>query len=850
MLGASYHMKKKVAQSTFDLSKVQNTADVNSLEDQEAQMLSYVPSDSVGLGLLAGVSWIAGTEKACNGDAVLEIAFNVGGGVRYITFNGSAYFMTNMQQRGVGNAKELKTDVPIYATVDMRYDHTNKTFHANLAAYLNVQGVIKGVGPNNLMGQAVIHIDPQDWYVYMGRPSQRLGVDVIGLATTQSYLMIGSKIDNLPLPPPEVAQVFQDINLSLMRDENSSKQGKGFAFGSRISLGKDIELTPFFISFTAGGGFDIMLKDYSGLQCVGREGPVGIRGWYASGQAYLFLNGCVGIKVKKTPFDIVKLGAAALLQAKLPNPSWLKGALAGNFSVLGGLVKGSFNLSFTIGDECELVATGKELENIEVIQDLKPELNASNVSVFSAPQVTFNTKIGQSLSLENMQGITRNYRVMVEEISVKKDGQNVEGNLVWNANNDVAIYRTGEILPPNANVSFTVRLRWEKQNEQGNWENLTGNGQAVIETKTHSFQTGAAPDFIPDENVAYSYPLKGQYHFYRAEHTQGYVTLEVGQAYLFPNSENEVEWEYFAKFVNGSGEPIYMPIVYDVMQKTVSYNIPSSLQKERNYKLSSIKLPKNRNQSISSNVARTENTTNTESSSVSVTQVNLTSTQTQAIEKALYRNFFRTSKFDTFGQKIDAIANLSNSFDIATGYLYILGKNGTTTEVFDKWELQGGTDQEPLVQTMASSQTNWFTSFAYPTLYQNYPIASDITINWRNPAIYGIEPLKAVKVGTGANSVNLLLTEQQSENALAPTVAGNFNLTYFVSWVAAQDYVELRNKIAQKYFNNANGMPASALSIFNQPFVDISTGNYPVFLRYKLPGKSSYSSEKVIFIGF
>ena len=37
--------------------------------------------------------------------------------------------------------------------------------------------------------------------------------------------------------------------------------------------------------------------------------------------------------------EILSLGAAVILQAKLPNPVWMKGTVGGHFSVLGGLVK-------------------------------------------------------------------------------------------------------------------------------------------------------------------------------------------------------------------------------------------------------------------------------------------------------------------------------------------------------------------------------------------------------------------------------------------------------------------------------------------------------------------------------
>jgi hypothetical protein len=93
---------------------------------------------------------------------------------------------------------------PVFASMSMLYDNDNDVFHSNLKTYVNLAGVVQGVGPNGLVGEAVIHVDRKDWYIYIGRPSQMFGITVAGIATAQTYFMIGTKIENLPLPPPEV----------------------------------------------------------------------------------------------------------------------------------------------------------------------------------------------------------------------------------------------------------------------------------------------------------------------------------------------------------------------------------------------------------------------------------------------------------------------------------------------------------------------------------------------------------------------------------------------------------------------------------------------------------------------
>ena len=106
-----------------------------------------------------------------------------------------------------------------------------------------------------------------------------------------------------------------------------------------------------------GVGFDVMLKNYGNTHCVGSSGPIGMNGWYANGQAYVYLQGELGVKVNllfiHTRIPIIQGAAAALLQAELPNPSWFAGYLGVQFDLLGGLVKGSMRMKISLGDQCD-----------------------------------------------------------------------------------------------------------------------------------------------------------------------------------------------------------------------------------------------------------------------------------------------------------------------------------------------------------------------------------------------------------------------------------------------------------------------------------------------------------------
>ncbi len=206
-----------------------------------------------------------------------------------------------------------------------------------------------------------------------------------------------------------------------MRDLNALEKGSGFAFGADFSLTTgDLSFLIFYARFDAGLGFDIMLKDYGeDVHCKGSNEPIGINGWYANGQAYAYLQGNIGIKVKifrKTKsIDILKIGAAVLLQAKLPNPFWMRGYVGGYYSVLGGLVKGRCNFKVTLGEECEIVG-GSPLDGIKVISDLTPKTQATDVDVFAAPQAVFNMALEKDMELDDDNGNPMHYRIKLEKI--------------------------------------------------------------------------------------------------------------------------------------------------------------------------------------------------------------------------------------------------------------------------------------------------------------------------------------------------------------------------------------------------------------------------------------------------
>ncbi len=315
---------------------------------------TYVPDNSISLGIKAGVTLgTSGNPKPCNGDVALEINFNSNGGINLLQLSGNVYFMIGINER----QNKPINQIPVVASMQMQFDFVNDAFHAVLGAQMHVPGL-------SATGQAVIHFDPQLWYIHIGRPQTRINVSVANIGNFSAYLEVGQLIDPMPPPPQEVSSVVNANGLNDQRNENALNNAGGFAFGASFGSGFDghigFEKWYVYYNFAAGIGFDVMVLDYgSNAHCQNSSDPVGLHGWVATGQIYAYIQGDIGlhghVSGQDFDFSIVTLSAAAILQARVPNPSWVGGAMGCDYDVLGGLVSGHCDFSFEVGSQCNIV---------------------------------------------------------------------------------------------------------------------------------------------------------------------------------------------------------------------------------------------------------------------------------------------------------------------------------------------------------------------------------------------------------------------------------------------------------------------------------------------------------------
>jgi hypothetical protein len=221
--------------------------------------------------------------------------------------------------------------------------------------------------------------------------------------------MTGTKIYESPPPPENVSRILGSYNLDYTSNLNLLGEGKGIAFGAglRFNTGEK-KFFPFYAKFDAGAGFDVMLKNYGQVGCKNQSTPLGINGWYANGQVWAYLEGSIGLEVDwrfiHGKYEILNVGAAAVLQAKMPNPFWMRGVIGGQYSILGGLVSGNCRFDFTVGEECEIINGGSPVKGMAVIAEVTPNDGSTDINVFNSPQAIFSMSIDKIFQLQDMDG--------------------------------------------------------------------------------------------------------------------------------------------------------------------------------------------------------------------------------------------------------------------------------------------------------------------------------------------------------------------------------------------------------------------------------------------------------------
>ncbi|RBL89989.1 hypothetical protein [Chitinophaga flava] len=842
MGGMSYHMERP---ASFDPYESRDAVDKKGGLKDVSEIFQYVPTRDAGLGFIGGVSLAFAQEMVVNANVALEVQFGTDGGFRYAQFDGAGYVVHKALK--AANKQDAKEDVsaPVWVKFKMRYDNVNSTYDASFKTYINIAGVLRGINENGLVGEAAFHMAPNEWWFYIGRPSQMFGLNVLGLAEIKTYFMMGSKVEDMPDVPQEVKEVFDGVNTNFMAMENAMSKGGGFGFGAHFRAGFSFDFGVYG-DFALGAGTDILLRNYGEARCKGSNSVIGFNGWYASGQAYVFVKGDVGIRVKvfgkKRGFSIAKLSAAVLLQAKLPNPSWFRGMVGVKYAVLGGLIKGTANIKIELGSQCEIVGA-KEL-NVVVISDIKPDDQNNDVSVFATPQVAFNMAVGKSFSMMNEFDEVATYRIQLDELKLMKDQNEIKGNVELATDGSSASLTLRDILPPLSKLTASAKVHIDRQNGSS-WEALKNGNNIDYETKSATFTTGEAPDYIPWENVAYAYPVRRQYNLLPREYNKGYIKLKRGQPDLFaPVDGSGKKWKVTAAMTAAQGQAIDIPVSYSENVAEVGFDIPANLSGETIYGFSITRASLDGEKAANNVVTKNTTTISEEGDTTTFSQKALKGNATSSATKEVIAYNFRTSRFGTFAEKMNATSDPRDMFDIATNYISVIGQRFDTEETFDKFEIEGDAtfSTKPMITLRAGTNNGWLQNQLMPLLYNNYPFHPSINITRDLTVTGGIPPLDAVRLYNN-DIASYKLEDGAINDGYAPARPGRCRFMYYVSFVANDDYHELLNKANRYYLSGGQATPAIS-RLMTSLFPDLQ-GNqfYPVELQYRLPGKNNITSS-------
>ena len=835
--------------------------------------ICYVPNEKVGFGFLAHANFYVAQKNTLNAQTTFEVQFNNNWGLNYVQFKGDMAFMRDpkkwgglgegmmesvKQQEQAGGVGSLKqeyrpseekpkdnggSDGMLSASVLMKYDNRNKIFNMDLKTYLNILGIIKGAGANDMLVWAKARFGDSDWYLHMGTPDNRCGVKVLDFVQLDSYFMLGNGLPEMP-PPPD--KVLSDLSAAQKDDflrrihNDMPSTGKGIAFGLGFKTSVSPSVGPFYASIDLGAGSEFMLADYGkNAYCKGREGTLGINGWYAEAQVWAYLDAAVGIKAKlfgKTrKFDFLALHSGACLKGMGPNPFYFTGIITGSYSVMGGLLKGSCHIDFECGTKCEPVKGGPLLGE-DMIAQITPGNGDKDVSVFAAPQLLLNVASETEMTIEDNRGVKGTYRVKLDNFTVtKEDGSPVAGKTVRSDDGLSYTFDPEEAFESTTPYTVSAKVLFQKKN--GNiWQTYVEDGSDYSEQKTVRFTSGERPDHILPEHLLCGYPQMRQYNFYPKEWNEGYM-----QRVRFETLDGK-----------GSNFSFTSQRVYDYGAKyEIDFNLGNfQFRNNEIYRISILNIPKEQAK-IDANVSRSETTV---SDDISVRKIEAEGELDILETKEIVSYCFRTSKFNTFKEKVASLKLSGTGMVIGTenAQLNDITRNITNDEFPDGYEYQhtiygkGLSNDHMMVLEPLLDQTKWFNNSIFPYIYKEYK-ASDLNNN--KTSNYSFPPNDAMTI----MNTELLYHGTLNDNEIAQNRATGLDkdgsIGYYVVFQCDRDARKIKNIVAQKVLQK---QPLSGHDKDFEHYIQpdpYTPGDYPFKVSYRLPGKNIITSsviEKIV----
>lgn len=736
--GAWYHMRREgIEPPTPDVSTASNNVDRSMTPGRTSSGFQFIPDNGQEFGFRAKV--VLGTmpsSEGFNADVAFGMTFLPGGGVGDMFIEGAGYMMASVTNR---------SEAKVTATVNMNFNFPTQVFHGVFSVAINAEPFTGG-------GTMVIHGEPALWYIKVGEPwpvSQRVNLNLANWLRINAYLMAGMDLPGPPPLPDEITRILGP--LPVVRNPALSR-GDGFAFGASASINTGRQQFLIFYGQAAlMVGFDIsLLKFGPEATCEGIPGTIGVNGWYAQGQLYAYIQASVGIYIDliftSGEFEILGIAAAAAIQAGFPNPAWAIAAVGGEYRLLGGAITGRCNFSFKMGEEC-IPVTDNPLAQVDIITDIQPPNGATNVDVFVEPQVAFGLPIDESFELTEITGRgeerVRTYRIKIRDYYVQRvGGARVAGTYAFNSERTLLTFATQDALASRTQYRQYIAAYGEEY-ISGRWQRATRrDGGSIEQTEEATFTTGVAPDYIPPNNVAYSYPIDRQRYFLKGQCPTGEVALKVGQPDLFapvPGKNVIVK----ARFIPTMGAPpggggdgvLESPVRYNSSARMLVYDMPPLLN-SISYAVQFVRKEETIRSMRDELLVRPLETGymlmplrllyNRAGSSVQLRERTLPGAQARAGEKNLYHYYFKTSQYSLMREKLAGMSPLPAQQLAPLGYFEIVRAKFTKPEGVDIYDINGYTYTRggvqyrvgPLLRVDAGTRTaNWHRNFTEPSIY-------------------------------------------------------------------------------------------------------------------------------------
>lgn len=454
----------------------------------------------------------------------------------------------------------------------------------------------------------------------------------------------------------------------------------------------------------------------------------------------------------------------------------------------------------------------------DVISAILPQHGATNQDVFINPLIIFKYKVEEVVQFSNNPS---NYKLVLDEAKLLTTTE-FESTLEWTTNKDSLVLIPKTVLSPQTTYTIYVKTHWEEEKINGSWEPVKLNDliQFQISEKTFTTENIDISRILLD-NIKFTYPIAYQYHFLKSEYPQGYVSLKTSmQNYLFEVSSGATQYQFKARFSSPGQSNIEVPLIFDQATLTLNHDIPSNLIHETIYKLQYLKIPDG-----------------------------------DGTEQELYAIYFRTSKYNTFLEKIDSYT-LSNTFSWETdiGATELSMKLLNQTEYFDYMEAnvdsvyftgsKGIYFSIGLIQFEALTGNTWYDENIYPLLYKDLS-ASGLpwqrsNLNLEVPPVNGIYIRRANSYSSNFSSFRKL-TEDEIKNNQSTSITDQATLIYNMGPFTAFDYLKLSALAA-----NAANPNEYTQNLKSTSYPNLTFGTYQVKMKYVLPGKSAANSEKTL----